>query len=219
MTRILFLMVISTLLLGVLQAQPVPPIAVPLGTPTTVSGTIAQFNYGAEGEAVSFMIGNTLVDVRGGPLLLMRFQVGDTVQVNGYGSTTTSGFQVIEATSIANSTRNITFTVPQPGSETAYSGSGQVSQFNYAPRGEIDGFLLNDGTLVKIPPDFGATLAAVAPLGSTVMVTGYSHQSVLGRVIVDAQTINGQTVHIGPAPPAPGATPPSPAGPPPTPPL
>ena len=193
-----------------LLAQPVPPPLQPIGSPTSPSGTISQFNFGGEGEARSFMIGSTLVTMPpGAASLLASFRVGDAVQVEGYGSTTSSGFQRIEPTRIVNAARGVTVTVPTPGSETAWSGSGRVAQYNYSSRGEGDGLVLDSGVLVRTPPHFSATLVGIAPLGSNVSVTGTAKQTVLGKTVVNAATVNGMTVHNAPPPP-PAAKPNSP---------
>lgn len=196
-----------------LLAQPVPPSHQPLGSATSLSGTISQFNLGGEGEAKSFMIGSTLVNMPpGGASLLSSFRVGDTVQVEGYGSTTYSGFRRIDPTRIVNAARGVNVTVPAPGSETAWNGSGRVAQYNYTDQGEIDGFVLDSGVLVKTPPHFSATIVGLAPLGSTVSVAGYAKQTILGKTVVNASTVNGQTVHTygppsGPKPPPSGPKP------------
>ncbi len=186
-----------------LLAQPVPPHHQPIGSPTSLSGTIAQFNFGGEGEPKSFMIGQTLVTMPpAAACLLASFRVGDTVQVDGYGSTTYSGFQRIEPTRIVNAARGVDITIPTPGSETSWSGSGRLAQYNYSSRGEIDGFVLDSGVFVKTPPHFSATLVGLAGLGSNVSVTGYAKQTVLGVTVVKASTVNGMTVHNAPPPSA-----------------
>jgi hypothetical protein len=164
------------------------------GSATNVSGTITQFNFGREGEPIGFLLGSTLVQVRGGGLVLSSFAVGDFVQVAGYGLTTDTGVQRVDATSVVNATRSITISIPQPGSETAYSGSDRVAQFNYGKRGEINGLILGDGTIVKTPPHLGSTIASLAPIGSHVNVTGLARRTLIGKTVVDAYTINGQTV-------------------------
>jgi hypothetical protein len=187
-------------LAGSLFAQP----GFPAGTTTNVSGTITQFNFGGEGEPTSFLLGRTLVHVRGGGLVLSSFAVGDFVQVTGYGMTTHTGIQRVDATSVVNAARGITLSIPQPGSETEYSGSGLVAQFNYSGRGEINGLVLSDGTIVRTPPHLSSTIASLAPIGSSVNVTGYARRTVIGKTVVDAYTINGQTVRGLPPAPAPG---------------
>lgn len=196
----LSILFLTGFVVGSLFAQPG---AIPTGSATSVSGTISQFNFGGEGERSGFLLGTTLVHVRGGTLVLSNFAVGDSVQVSGYGLTTDTGVQRVDATSVVNSARNITITIPQPGSETAYSSTGRVAQFNYGGRGEIDGLVLSDGTIVKTPPHLGSTTSTLAAVGSNITITGYARKTVLGKTVVDADTINGQTVRGG-APGVPG---------------
>jgi hypothetical protein len=196
----LSLLLLTGCVAGMLFSQP----GVPIGSATNVSGAITQFNFGGEGEPTGFWLGSTLVHVRGGGLVLSSFQVGDLVLVAGYSVITKAGVQRVDATSVVNDSRGITISIPQPGSETAYSGSGRVAQFNYNREGEIDGLVLSDGTIVKTPPHLGATISSLAPINSNVVVTGYARPTVLGKTVVDAITINGQTVRgIPPAKPKP----------------
>jgi hypothetical protein len=94
-----------------------------------------------------------------------------------------------------------TLTVPQPGQFTSYSSSGKVIQLNYNREGEVDGFLLNNGVFAKTPPPFSTTLTSMVSVGSQVSVTGYSHQTMSGRTVLDVQSINGQTIAYAPPPP------------------
>jgi hypothetical protein len=97
-----------------------------------------------------------------------------------------------------------TFSVPQPGQFTTYNGSGKVAQLNYNREGEVDGFLLDNGVFVKMPPPVSASLGSSVSVGSQLSITGNSHQSMTGRTVVDLQSINGQTVaYAPPGPPAP----------------
>jgi len=55
--------------------------------------------------------------------------------------------------------------------------------------------------IVKTPPHFSATLVGIAQLGSNVSLTGHAKQTVLGKTVVKADTVNGMTVHNAPPPP------------------
>jgi hypothetical protein len=54
----------------------------------------------------------------------------------------------------------------------APSLTGTVQQYLLTPDGEVNGVLLQDGTVVKFPPHLGASLALIAQPGDTVAVVG-----------------------------------------------
>lgn len=187
------------------QAGPPGPPPPPFGSSGSVSGTISQLNYGPEMDVTSFLVnGNTLVTFppHVGPGLSPILRSGETVEINGYTSSTASGMQRIELVTINAGGK--TFSVPQPGQFTTYSGSGKVTQLNYNREGDVDGFLLDNGVFVKVPPPASATLGSSVQIGSQLSITGYSHQSMTGRTVVDLQSLNGQTVaYAPPGPPRP----------------
>lgn len=49
---------------------------------------------------------------------------------------------------------------------------GEVQQFTLTARGDIDGFILRDGTEVKTPPELSAQLKFVVKPGSDVTIYG-----------------------------------------------
>lgn len=101
--------------------------------------------------------------------------------------------------------------------QQAFSSNGTIRSWNYGPNGDVNGFTLDRNVLVMLPPEFGATLANMARLGSRVSVSGYGRSGLNVRTVVDAQllTVNGQQLNVGAAA---GAPPPPSGGPPPPPP-
>ena len=189
----------------------------PVGTYTTVSGTISQFNYSRDAEIEGFLLSNnTLVHLppRAAAQIAPSLHTGDSIQVSGLAQTSPSGFQRIEAQSLQDRTSGKAFTAPQPGAAAPYSGSGRVQQLNYGADGAVNGFLLSDSTLVTIPP-FSASSPTSIRVGATVSYAGYAHRTMSNRTLVDAQnlTVNGQqlalTVPAGRGGPR-GAAPPTP---------
>lgn len=94
-----------------------------------------------------------------------------------------------------------------------FSSNGSIRNWNYGPNGDINGFTLDRNVLVMFPPEFGATLASMARLGSRVSISGDSRGGVNVQTVVDAQslTVNGRTINVGvaagalPAPTRPAA--------------
>lgn len=181
------------------QAAPPPPPAANFGSTSSVSGAISQLNYGPEMEVTSFLVNrNTLVTFPPhiAAALASVLNPGENVQVTGYASATTTGMQRMEMVTLNSGGK--TFTVPQPGQFTAYNGAGRVTQLNYDREGDVDGFLLDNGVFAKTPPPVSASLASTVSVGSEVSISGYSHQAMNGRTVVDVQSINGQTIAYAP---------------------
>ena len=75
---------------------------------------------------------------------------------------------------------------PAPAQPTNYSAADRIRQRNYAEDGRVDGFLLDNGTLVYLPASFSGT---VPPLRTRVEVSGSLHSSVAERTVVTAQLV------------------------------
>jgi hypothetical protein len=194
----LFLMTASYLCAQAEPPAPPPPVS---GSSGSVSGSISQLNYGPEMEVTSFLVnGNTLVTFppHVGAALSATLRAGENVQINGYSSSTASGMQRMELTRITADGK--TFSIPQPGQFTTYNGSGKVAQLNYNREGEVDGFLLDNGVFVTMPPPVAASLGSSVSVGSQLSITGNSHRTMTGRTVVDLQSLNGQTVANAPPP-------------------
>jgi hypothetical protein len=99
------------------------------------------------------------------------------------------------------------------GSRT--SVNGVVRSFNYGPGG-LDGLILDQGTVVHFPPEYGGQVSSAAPVGSAVAAAGWAHTGPAGDTLFDADTIINQrsrasiTMAAGPPPPQPGTPPPPP---------
>jgi hypothetical protein len=100
---------------------------------------------------------------------------------------------------------------PPPGAwgQAAADITGTVRMFKLTPVGELEGFILSDGTEVHFPPHLTEQLAAVRP-DDRVEVRGWQSARpgfVVGTSVTDART--GQTV-VDQGPPPPGTRPPPP---------
>jgi hypothetical protein len=109
---------------------------------------------------------------------------------------------------------------PPPAGPTTYDVQrlpetrGTVQRFTLTPRGELDGFVLADGTDVHLPPHLSAQLAAAVRPGDSVSVRGYRSATVpliVAAAVTDPAT-NQTVVDQGPPPPGFGPPPPSPPG-------
>jgi hypothetical protein len=61
------------------------------------------------------------------------------------------------------------------------NASGRIKALLHAPRGEIDGAVLEDGTILHVRPDVGAQYASSLGIGQTVSAQGFGTQNTFGR--------------------------------------
>ena len=103
---------------------------------------------------------------------------------------------------------------PPRGAGQQLQAQGTVKMQLHGPRGELNGVLLEDGTMVHLPPPEAARLAAELTPGSPIAVRGDGMDSSLGRVI-GAQAIGpspDKLAQVAAPPPPPGGRHPAPAG-------
>lgn len=99
---------------------------------------------------------------------------------------------------------------PAPGASPVQAGvltsvSGTISQFNYDRDADMEGFLLNNNTLVHLPPRAALHLATSVRRGDTVQVSGYTQTSPAGVQTIEAQSVQDRTSGKTFAVPQPGA--------------
>lgn len=99
---------------------------------------------------------------------------------------------------------------------TAMDVDGAVDALLYGPRGEIDGVLMDDATIVRLPPRSPVVDAATLRVGSKLVARGYGTSNRFGRSLRAEQVgLNGQPpVALQPRGPAVPARPPATATPP-----
>ena len=149
--------------------------------------------------------------------LLQIARIGDTISVQGFRG---YGAAALHATVITNTSSGKRMIdqppapdrpPPPPPALTAITASGHVGQLLHGDMGEVNGALLDDGTIVRFPPPFGVQLQNVLQPDVQLTATGYGTQNGYGRAL-EATTlaINGQAAIsvYGPGtirlPPAPG---------------
>lgn len=76
------------------------------------------------------------------------------------------------------------------------SVTGTVQQYLLTPHGEVDGVLLQDGTVVRFPPHLGTALAGIAKPGDEVAMVGFLGPTTPHGRAIKARTItNKKTSH------------------------
>ena len=90
---------------------------------------------------------------------------------------------------------------PAPDMQDAQTTSGHVKQYLLAPRGEVDGLLLTDGTQVAVPPHLQDTLTASVKPGDAIRVQGNRESA--SRIVaqeIDDKATGAHVVDRGPDP-------------------
>jgi len=118
---------------------------------------------------------------------------GDTVVVHGVQAIAAP---VVEAASITDqrtgqsivdngSPRRAPRGAPPDGTAQAPAlvAQGQVQRLLHGPRGEVNGALLSDGTMLRLPPDEAQRYAALLQLGQPLAASGPGAKTQLGTVI------------------------------------
>jgi len=87
---------------------------------------------------------------------------------------------------------------PPPGPAPAPAGvyttvSGAISQFNYDREAEVEGFLLNNNTLVHLPPEAAPHIGLSVRSGDSLQVSGYAQTSPAGLQTIEAQNVQDRT--------------------------
>jgi hypothetical protein len=166
--------------------QPVPPPPPPPGGAaqvTSIRGTVSQYLMNPDGLVDGLLLSNNTI-VRFPPhmsqQLVRAVKPQDSVRVDGFFE-----FQgMIHATTItnANSQQSVVDTppspqnpppAPNPYARQPMSVSGIIKALTYAPRGEIDGAVLDDGTIVHVPPPVGMQYAGFFRVGAPLAASGY----------------------------------------------
>lgn len=175
-------------------ARPLPPgpDAEAAGS-ITLNGRLQQWLLNPNGEVDGLLLADG-TQVAFPPHLSASVQQtmkpGDTVQVVGW---RTPGAPVLRAASLNANGRNVVDQPPAPGSLppaprdpgalTAMSASGRVARPLYTGRGDVNGVLLDNGSIVRFPPHVGAEIAATLQPGSTLHAKGWGSRGPLGSAI------------------------------------
>jgi hypothetical protein len=175
------------------QAPPLPP---PIsssgaGQPSSIRGTVSQYLMNPDGVIDGLLLSDNTV-VRFPPhlsqQLVQQVRPQDPVRVDGF--LEVQG--VIHASTVTNTNRqqSVVDTPPSaqspppaanPYSRQPMSASGIIKALTYAPRGEIDGAVLDNGTIIHVPPPVGMQYASLFRIGAPLAASGYGTANSYGR--------------------------------------
>ncbi|RZI66292.1 hypothetical protein [Variovorax guangxiensis] len=175
-------------------ARPLPPGAdAEAAGSITLNGRVQQWLLNPNGEIDGLLLADG-TQVAFPPHLSASVQQamkpGDAVQVTGW---RTPGAPVLRAASLNANGRSVVDQPPafgsappaprEPGALTAMSASGRVARPLYTGRGDVNGVLLDNGSIVRFPPHVGAELAAALQPGSTLHAKGWGSRGPQGSAI------------------------------------
>jgi hypothetical protein len=70
--------------------------------------------------------------------------------------------------------------------------AGVVRSFNYGPAGEVNGLILDQGTVVYLPPEQVGQVTQLVQVGSRIRVRGSVRQGPAGNTLIAAETITNR---------------------------
>jgi len=148
--------------------------------------------------------------------LVYAIKPGDTVTVRGLKALSAP---LIAAIAITNGATGYTVVDTGPGAgpgprpreaRQPISMQGRVQMSLHGPRGELNGAMLEDGTILRLPPPEAERLAALLVAGQTIVVQGDGLTTAMGRV-VELQAIGPSQAQLNfvqrPGPPPRGPRP------------
>jgi hypothetical protein len=161
----------------------------------TTQATVARFLTNPDGDVDGFLTDEGML-VRFPPhmsaQLTSAVRAGDNVQVSGWRddggnfiaqriTDTRSGQQVIEQPPMRGSP-------PLPrelrgAGLTRLNAQGQVAHVTTAPRGEPDGVILSDGTVIRLTPPVAQQFATLVRTGAMVSAQGYGTRNRYGTAL------------------------------------
>lgn len=185
---------------SVMGSPPPPPVGAPgpLADAASVANmqvTVARFLINPDGDVDSLMTDDgTLVRIppHMGSQLTSTVRKGDSVQVNG--TRDPGGTIAAQRITVARNGWQWINEPPSPGTLpmprgvrgealARLSAQGQVAHVTTAPRGEPDGVILSDGTVIKLTPPVAEQFAALVRTGATVSAQGYGTRNQYGTAL------------------------------------
>jgi hypothetical protein len=186
--------------------QPEPPAPpVPATRTTSIRGTVSQYMLNPDGLVDGVLLSDNTI-VRFAPhmsqQLVQAVKPQDLVSVDGF----IEYHGTIHATTINNpaSQQSVIDTPPSPQNPPPAPGqearqpintNGNIKVLTHTARGEIDGAVLDNGTIVHFPPPVGTQYANLFHVGAPLAAVGDGTINTYGRSL-EATSIGPSADHL-----------------------
>jgi hypothetical protein len=188
-------LLVSTGGLAIAQMSPTyDPAQLPM-----IKGKVAQYTLTPRGDVNGFILQDgTEVHINPGLSSELVFAVrpGDSVTIHGLKA---HAIPMVAGVAVTNDATGAVVTGPmgRPGMRrgTPLEATGKIKATLHEPRGAVNGVLLEDGTVVRLPPPEAERLASQLAVGQTIVVHGEGLKSSLGEVIL-ARQIGPDAAHL-----------------------
>ncbi len=160
----------------------------------TIKGKVAQYSLTPRGDVDGFILQDG-TEVHMPPHLsaelVYTVRPGDTVTIRGLKA---AAVPMVQAMSVTNDASGQTVTDNGPpgggpgrrgpgGAGQQIQDQGRIKEQLHGPRGDLNGVLLEDGTMVRLPPPEARRLASELAPGQQVFASGNGVAGPLGKVI------------------------------------
>ena len=163
----------------------------------TIKGKVVQYLPTPRGDVDGVLLDDG-TEVQIGPAtsaqLVFAVKPGDNVTIHGLKA---RALPMVAAMSITNDASGVTVIAmgPRMGPPPAVDIQGHVRAALHDPRGETNGVLLDDGTVVRMPPPEARKLGEAIAVGHEVVVHGFGYAGPLGRAVA-AREIGPDAAHL-----------------------
>jgi hypothetical protein len=149
-----------------------------------VKGTVAQYVLTPRGD-VDGLILTDGTEVHLAPhlstQLVFAVRPGDAVTIHGLKA---RAVPMVAAASVTNDATHVTVTFVGPHEDGPAEAQGKIKQQLHGPRGDLNGVLLEDGTVIRLPPPEASKLGDQLAVGQTVYARGIGVSNPLGHLVL-----------------------------------
>ncbi len=150
-------------------------------------GVVAQYSLTPRGDVDGLILQDGTevhFSPRASTQLVFAVKPGDAVTIHGMKA---KALPMVMAMTITNDASGATVQgmggQAMRGPGNSIEASGAVKEVLHGPRGEANGVLLADGTIVRLPPPEVTRLGDQLAVGKTVFVRGNGYAGALGKVV------------------------------------
>jgi hypothetical protein len=162
-----------------------------------VKGKVVQYLPTPRGDVDGLLLDDG-TEVQVGPFastqLVFAVKPGDSVTIHGLKA---HALPMVAAASVTNDTTGVTLLSVGPRLQPPpqIDVQGRVRAALHDLRGETNGVLLDDGTVVRLPPDAVRELGDELATGKDIVVRGFGYSGPLGKAVA-AREIGPDAAHL-----------------------